>query len=91
MKQNEWYTKLTDFGNFKRVTYIQIASLIDGGEIVRDMYWIDLFSNGRFDLTIREKDECSETEIQDKYELCEVRHLIYFIKLIFEVKKIEGR
>lgn len=90
MKQNEWYIKLTDFGNFTRVTFIYIVSFIKG-EIIRDMYWIDLLSNGRFDLTIKEKDECSETEIQDKYELCENRHLIYFIKLVFEAQKIEGR
>ena len=64
---------------------------LTNGEIIRDMYWIDLMSEGRFNLIIRGKDECSESEIQDKYELCEVRHLKYFIKLIFECSKIEGR
>ena len=90
MKQGEFYQKHTDFGNFKRITYIYIVSYLDG-EIIRDMYWIDIMNNRKYDVTIRECDSCSESEIQDKYEICNEMSFRNFIAFVLEARKIEGR
>jgi len=90
MKQGEFYQKYTNFGNFNRMTYIYIVSYLDG-EIIRDMYWIDIMNNRKYDVTIREGDSCSESEIQDKYEICNEMSFRNFIAFVLEARKIEGR
>jgi len=84
MKKNSFYVKESDFGVFKRKTYIYIYNLSKEDEddiIYRDMFWFDQLNE--LTMTIRKNDKCLIKEIDLQYTECEITDLEEFIVLLF--------